>query len=827
MHIKGCIDSYSNGIVNGWLVTDNEQPVSIVIDGDTVADINELFLRQDILDLGITDKAAGFSIDVTEFLSSKVGSITLRLVQGDLIIASYEAIIPSKVNIIKNDYLALQDQNSITDWSIATNHRVGLSLTSFIAPKGIKHANGYYTRFSFGDINNTRHQLFLTPSLNFESCQAKTLKLAVVGKASHDSHLHLVLTDKSGQRVLNEPILLSPKWQHLVVELEEEYAEGLLSAELDLSFTIKHHGRRFIDIAMIQLSEQLLDPIEQAKAPEETDFTTTNIIKNGDLKSWPNGIIFNSLKRGQELAENWLVEMNKANQGKVAVAAISDNSQKDPLGATITSQFGLRVRSKELDGYARLIIPFAKQSLNEVNYQFELDIEATGLGKKVTLPRIYIIARDAHNDAVIYNIVRKRVVSNREKISLNIDAIEINKILNSSLALPSLTLAIDLPNDNDISVYGLSLVAKSNNEKPQLVETESITHSSLRFEDTSITAQLSVLKGLDAWSSEKAIKPENKQSLIKHDNETTLKSNNEFVAHISALTPHKLTRPSREFPFVDIIVPVYNACDDVLLCLSSLIEKTDLLHRVIVINDGQDKRTAIMLDAFNSSYNHLEVITNPENIGYTRSVNKGIGHSNADWVVVLNSDTIVSEGWLGKLMNCALSQDNVGMVGALSNAASWQSVPKVHDASGDWHLNPLPEHMTIDDVANKIAQLSQRDYPEVGVINGFCQLINTRMLDNIGLLDDVAFPIGYGEENDMCARAVKAGYTLLIADDTYVFHAKSKSFGHSKRKELAKQGSAALKKKHPDVDWGDVTKRIFEHPSLVELRKQLAVSLAE
>ena len=59
MHIKGCIDSYSNGIVNGWLVTDNEQPVSIVIDGDTVADINELFLRQDILDLGITDKAAG------------------------------------------------------------------------------------------------------------------------------------------------------------------------------------------------------------------------------------------------------------------------------------------------------------------------------------------------------------------------------------------------------------------------------------------------------------------------------------------------------------------------------------------------------------------------------------------------------------------------------------------------------------------------------------------------------------------------------------------------------------------------------------------------
>lgn len=99
------------------------------------------------------------------------------------------------------------------------------------------------------------------------------------------------------------------------------------------------------------------------------------------------------------------------------------------------------------------------------------------------------------------------------------------------------------------------------------------------------------------------------------------------------------------------------------------------------------------------------------------------------------------------------------------------------------------------------------------------------LLDEIGLLDEIAFPVGYGEENDMCARAVKAGYTLMIADDTYVFHAKSKSFGHEKRKVLAKQGSIALKQKHPDVDWGKVTKLIFENENLVTLREQLAEHL--
>jgi GT2 family glycosyltransferase len=283
-----------------------------------------------------------------------------------------------------------------------------------------------------------------------------------------------------------------------------------------------------------------------------------------------------------------------------------------------------------------------------------------------------------------------------------------------------------------------------------------------------------------------------------------------------------LTRPSRNFPFIDIIVPVYNACDDVLLCLSSLVEKTELLHRVIIINDGQDTRTAEMLKAFNSAYNHIEVLTNPKNIGYTKSVNKGIAYSNADWVVVLNSDTIVSRNWLGKLMNCALSSHDVGMVGALSNAASWQSVPHIHDTNGDWHLNPLPKGMSVDDMAIKISELSTREYPDVGVINGFCQLINQKMLDVIGVLDEIAFPVGYGEENDMCARAVKAGYKLLIADDTYIYHSKSKSFGHEKRKILAKQGSAALKNKHPDVNWGDVTKKIFQHSALISMREKLA-----
>jgi len=828
MESKGWIGSLNKGIVKGWVVCD-EGNIGIYHGDEHIANVDELYLRQDIIDLGYTDKEAGFGVDISEYLSTVAGDITISLKQGDEQLANIEIHVPSRINLINNSNLTLQDYNHVLDWQVISNHRIGLSLSSFMTPKSVKHGNGSYTRFAFGDTNNTRHLLELIPTLSVENSEVQTLKLAVVAKASHEAHLQVLLIDSNGQRVLQEPILLTPKWSHQVVELDDEITSGLLSNELQLKLVAKHHGRRFIDIAMVQLSEGLIAPSQNTISAEQADdFFGQNILLNGDLKRWPNGVLFSYVRRGQELAENWFLEMSKSNMGNVAVAVVSDRYQSDPLSNTLESKFGLRVRTRQLDGYARLIVPFSKSHLSCVDYQFELEAEALSLDKKTTIPRIYIIARDAYNDTIVHDVARKHVMTGREKVKFILDAKAVSGIIEKSANYPVLTLAIGLPDNSDFCLYSLSLTpADKSLELEEEPEEETVSQAAfLAFEDSSITSQLTILKGLELWRSEITVR------VPEVDNDATssaaaLDSLGHFRAHIFSLSPHKLARPSREYPIVDIIVPVYNACDDVLLCLSSLIEKTDVLHRIFVINDGEDERTAEMLDAFNCSFNHLEVINNDHNLGYTKSVNKGISHSNADWVVVLNSDTIVSDNWLSKLLNCALSTEKVGMVGALSNAASWQSVPQIHDNNGDWHLNPIPDGMTIDDIALEVATLSQREYPEVGVINGFCQLINTSMLDEIGLLDEVAFPIGYGEENDMCARAVKAGYKLLIADDTYIFHAKSKSFGHDKRKALAKQGSAALKKKHPDVNWGKVTRLIFENPGLVDLRKKLATRLEE
>jgi GT2 family glycosyltransferase len=834
---KGVIDLVENGFVSGWVVSDESSEVTLFCGEHCLGVVTDLIYRQDIVDLGYSEGNTGFSFDAKSFLEQLSGIQSFSIQVDGKVIDEKEFYLTSGANFVLNPFLELEDNFSLKNAAIDINHRIGMKIDSFIAPVGLAHSNGKYTRIAFGDSNNTKSLFELTLNLDssiVDSTSNKPLEFALVAKSSHLCNIHARWLDENGNCLYDEPILIDQSWalkrQTLSAELSEKVRLGLLK----LVLRTKHHGRRSIDLAMVTLVEDITKfktPVQEQRIEKEVTDTAYkgNLLKNGALTKWSKGVVFSALKRGQELADNWFVEMSVANQGNIQVAVSADNVSQDPLAKNLQTKFGLRMRSANLDGYARLICPFNVASLNVLDYQLSIDIEASSLNKKAVLPRLYFIARNAYEDTIVMDVARKVTLTGRQTITFNLSSYQIDELLRKTGNMPVIAFAVDLSSLSDISVYSASLKVADIIEKQK---TEKITVTTagddalpLCFEDGSITEQLHLLKGLESWDTGEPVTLDTDN--VSTESEPLALQGNEFDKVIQSLLPHKMVRPSRNFPFIDIIVPFYNACDDVLLCLSSLIEKTDLVHRVIVVNDGDEERTADMLKAFESSFNHVEILKNPVNIGYTKSVNRGVKYSNAEWVVVLNSDTIVSEGWLGRLMNCALTSEKVGMVGPLSNAASWQSIPEIHDTDGDWHLNPLPDGLSIDGFSKFVEQHSVREYPEVGVINGFCQLINMALLDEIGLLDEVAFPVGYGEENDMCARAVKAGYKLLIADDTYVFHAKSKSFGHDQRKKLAKQGSAALKKKHPDVDWGNVTKLIRENSALNELRANIKVELEQ
>ncbi len=251
----------------------------------------------------------------------------------------------------------------------------------------------------------------------------------------------------------------------------------------------------------------------------------------------------------------------------------------------------------------------------------------------------------------------------------------------------------------------------------------------------------------------------------------------------------------QESETIDIVVCVHNALEDVKRCLKSVLEHSLPNYRIIIVDDGSDDATKEYLEHFSKVQGAI-LLRNDVANGYTLAANKGLRKSDAKYVILLNSDTIVTPHWLERMVSCANSDPKIGLVGPLSNTASWQSVPQIFDEDGDWAENTLPDGISVKDMGLMIARYSGVSYPSIHFLNGFCILIKREVLQSIGYFDEQTFARGYGEENDYCIRARKAGWQLALADDTYVYHAQSKSYSHERRQKLAEAAGIALAKKH-------------------------------
>lgn len=271
----------------------------------------------------------------------------------------------------------------------------------------------------------------------------------------------------------------------------------------------------------------------------------------------------------------------------------------------------------------------------------------------------------------------------------------------------------------------------------------------------------------------------------------------ELNRQISEIAPINKQLPLAErSDFVDIIVCAHNALEDVRKCLESLVINTTPPYRILLVDDGSDEATKAFLEKFQSeNQSFVSLFRSDKPTGYTFAANRGIKASTAPFVVLINSDTIVTSQWLDRMLSCMKSEMGIGVVGPLSNTASWQSVPYIED-NGDWALNPLPEGISIDQMGRIVAESSGRLYPHMPFLNGFCLLINRELINDIGYFDEQNFGPGYGEEDDFILRARKSNWKTVLADDVYIYHAQSRSYSSERRKVLSEKAGKVLKEKH-------------------------------
>jgi GT2 family glycosyltransferase len=288
----------------------------------------------------------------------------------------------------------------------------------------------------------------------------------------------------------------------------------------------------------------------------------------------------------------------------------------------------------------------------------------------------------------------------------------------------------------------------------------------------------------------------------------------------------KKSKKSKFRPIIEIIVPIYNGLEDLKKCLDSIKFNTKIFKfRVLLINDASNKSTTKWLQNYCAHSPIFYLIEHEKNHGYTKAINTGIKLSSAPYIILLNSDTIVSKNWLENLIQCMHSNKHIGIVGPLSNAATWQSIPQQRDSDGKFAINYVPHGFSIKEFAQWIEKESKKFYPNVELLNGFCMLIKREVINTIGYLDVENFPIGYGEETDYCIRAKQAGFALAIADDTYVYHSKSKSFGHERRIFLSKKGEERLKNKYGTEHYKKIKLLMKNNEELNIIRKTIVKQL--
>ena len=260
----------------------------------------------------------------------------------------------------------------------------------------------------------------------------------------------------------------------------------------------------------------------------------------------------------------------------------------------------------------------------------------------------------------------------------------------------------------------------------------------------------------------------------------------EGLQRISTTHEHRIGTNS-----VTIVVPVYNAPKATRDCLRSVVAHTNPAVRVVVIDDcsPDPEVDRVMLEL--AGHTNIRIVRNPRNLGYTTTVNLGIHLAGRTDVVLLNSDTRVTPRWLDNLRLAAYSGEGVATATPFSDNAGAFSAPRVNEP------NARPQGMSEDDYARCVTRVSERLYPGTPTGNGFCMYIRRAAIDEVGDFDAVSFPRGYGEENDFCVRASRAGWTHVVDDATLIFHVRSASFG-SEREALVREGRAIIEQRYPE-----------------------------
>ena len=223
-----------------------------------------------------------------------------------------------------------------------------------------------------------------------------------------------------------------------------------------------------------------------------------------------------------------------------------------------------------------------------------------------------------------------------------------------------------------------------------------------------------------------------------------------------------------QLAFVGIVIPVWNAIDYTLACLDSLADLSYPRFEVVVVDNGSTDGTA---DAVRNGHPEVTLVRNERNMGFAHACNQGLAEvfgRGAAFALLLNNDTLVATDMLLRLLEAALVQPDVGILGPKICYADLPDTP--------WFTGiRFRGQIYIVRTASLKYQV-QSDVPAaVDFISGCGMMIRRSVYDTIGGLSEEYFM--YYEDLDFCLRAKHAGFGVIYVPGALMWHALSVSSG--------------------------------------------------
>ncbi|MCM0082800.1 glycosyltransferase family 2 protein [Geomonas sp. Red32] len=237
-----------------------------------------------------------------------------------------------------------------------------------------------------------------------------------------------------------------------------------------------------------------------------------------------------------------------------------------------------------------------------------------------------------------------------------------------------------------------------------------------------------------------------------------------------------------------IILVSYNSLSGTTApCLESVFANTDYPdYEVIVVDNNSSDGTPGYLRELAGREPRLKPILNSVNRGFAGGNNDGLKVATGEFLVLLNNDTQVGRGWLTELVRPLREDPTAGLVGPVSNATGNEQEVWVESASPKEILGQGA--LWVGTGRSEAVSMERLCF--------FCVATRRDVVERVGGLDE-AYGLGFYEDDDYCLRVRRAGFTLLLNENVFIYHRGSGSFSAmpGTTKKLLKANRKLLERK--------------------------------